>query len=110
MITVRWVAVPWVLLQILAYEIPYPPGYKTFAFVLLGILIVGNLGLLFAHRSDRGHLRAREIGLAGLVLDVFLLSAFVWLFAFDYQTQVWALLFIAPLEGAILFQLVGALS
>src|SRR5687767_14814347 len=50
------------------------------------------------------------MGLAGLVLDVFLLSAFVWLFAFDYQTQVWALLFIAPLEGAILFQLVGALS
>ena len=110
MITVRWVAVPWVLLQIVAYEIPYPPGYKTFAFALLGILVVGNLGLLMAHRSDSGHVRAREIGLAGLVLDVFLLSAFVWLFAFDYQTQVWAVLFIAPLEGAILFQLVGALS
>ena len=110
MITVRWVAVPWVLLQIVAYEIPYPAGYKAFAFGLLGALVVGNFGLLLAHRSDSGHARARAIALAGLALDVVLLSAFVWLFAFDYQTQVWAVLFIAPLEGAILFQLVGALS
>lgn len=109
MITVRWVAVPWVLLQILAYEIPYPPGYKTAAFGFLAALVVGNTALLLAHRGSTGRERARVIGLLGLALDVALLSAFVWLYAFDYQTQIWAVLFIAPLEGAILFQLRGAM-
>lgn len=109
MIAVRWVAVPWVLLQILAYEIPYPPGYKSAAFGFLGALVLGNAALLLAHRGASGRARARVIGLLGLALDVAVLSAFVWLYAFDYQTQIWAVLFIAPLEGAILFQLRGAI-
>jgi signal transduction histidine kinase len=109
MIIVRWVAVPWVLLQIIAYEIPYPRGYRALAFAFLSVLVVGNTALMLAHRGPRGRERARTIGVLGLVLDVALLSAFVWLYAFDYQTQIWAVLFIAPLEGAILFQLRGAL-
>jgi signal transduction histidine kinase len=110
MILVRWLAVPWVFLQIIAYEIPYPDGYKGLAFLFLGILFVGNAILMLLHRSPNGAALARGIAIAGLALDVFLLSAFVWLYAFDYQTQIWAVLFIAPLEGAILFQLVGALT
>jgi signal transduction histidine kinase len=109
MVLVRWVAVPWVLLQILAYEIPYPPGYKMTAFAFLGVLVLGNTALMVAHRGPAGPARAQGIGLLGLALDVAVLSAFVWLFAFDYQTQIWAVLFIAPLEGAILFQLRGAM-
>lgn len=110
MILVRWCAAPWVLLQILAYEIPYPPGYKRLAFVFLALLVVGNALLMTLQRGPNGPRLARFIGLAGLALDVLVLSAFVWLYAFDYQTQIWAVLFIAPLEGAILFQLTGALS
>jgi signal transduction histidine kinase len=110
MVLVRWFAVPWVLLQVLAYEIPYPPGYRTLAFVSLGVLVVGNGLLMLLHRGPNGPRLARPIGLAGLALDVAVLSAFVWLYAFDYDTQIWAVLFIAPLEGAILFQLPGALS
>src|SRR5688572_18653774 len=85
MIAVRWVAVPWVLLQILAYEIPYPPGYKAAAFGFLGALVVGNAALMLAHRASAGGTRAQVIGLLGLALDVAVLSAFVWLYAFDYQ-------------------------
>lgn len=109
MILVRWFAVPWVAIQILGYEIPYPGGYKTLAFVFLGLLIVGNAVLMTLHRGPNGLRYARQIGIVGLALDVAVLSAFVWLYAFDYQTQIWAVLFIAPLEGAILFQLTGAL-
>lgn len=110
MIVVRWIAVPWVLLQIIAYEIPYPPGYRNLAFTAMAALILGNIALMAAHRGPRGHERARTIGIVGLALDVVVLLAFVSLFAFDYDTQVWALLLIAPLEGAILFQLRGAVS
>ena len=110
MIVVRWIAVPWVLFQIIAYEIPYPPGYKNLAFATLAALILGNAGLMAMHRGEKGRDRAKAIGLLGLVLDVAVLSTFVWLYAFDYDTQVWALVLIAPLEGAILFQLKGALA
>ena len=110
MILVRWCAVPWVLLQILGYEIPYPPGYKRLAFVFLTALVIGNAVLHILRRGPRGVELSRPIAVAGLALDVVVLSAFVWLYAFDYQTQIWAVLFIAPLEGAILFQLPGAVG
>lgn len=110
MIAVRWLAAPWVLVQILGYEIPYPDGYRLLAFGFLAALVLGNAALFVAHRGRAGRERPRLIGLLGLGLDVAILSAFVWLYAFDYQTQIWAVLFIAPLEGAVLFQLTGALS
>lgn len=109
MLIVRWIAVPWVLLQILSYEVPYPPGYETLALTLCGVLISGNIVLWVVNRSPFGRRRARDIATAGLVMDVALLVGFVWLYAFDYDTQIWPILFIAPLEGAILFQLGGAM-
>jgi signal transduction histidine kinase len=108
MIIARWIAVPWVFLQILAYEVPYPPGYKARALALAFLLIVGNGVLWWFHRGAHGKELARPIAVAGLALDIALLSAFVWLYAFDYDTQIWPVLFIALLEGAILFQLRGA--
>lgn len=110
MIIVRWIAVPWAFVQVLSFEIPYPPGYKAMALGLSSFLIVANVVIWLLHRGSGGRARARGLAIAGLVIDAFVLSAFVWLFAFDYDTQVWALLGIAPLEGAIMFQLRGALG
>ena len=110
MILVRWIAVPWVFLQILSYEVPYPPGYKALSVMLGGLLIAGNCALwASSRRSTDDYRHARDVAIAGLAMDVALLTAFVWLYAFDYDTQVWPVLFIAPLEGAILFQLRGAM-
>lgn len=110
MILVRWLAVPWVLLQVLSYQVPYPAGYKTIALCLVVVLAVGNAVIWMLHRSPLGHERAARLALGGLVLDVVLISSFVWLYAFDYETQIWAVLAIVPLEGAILFQLKGSLT
>lgn len=109
MILVRWLAVPWVLVQVLSYQVPYPPGYKSIAVSLAAALVIGNAVIWWLHRSPRGVSLATELAVAGLVFDVALISAFVWLYAFDYETQIWAVLAIVPLEGAILFQLAGAL-
>jgi signal transduction histidine kinase len=62
-----------------------------------------------SRRSSDDYRSARDIAIIGLAMDVALLVGFVWLYAFDYDTQVWPILFIAPLEGAILFQLRGAM-
>ncbi len=110
MIIVRWIAVPWAFVQVLSFEVPYPAGYKAMALGLSGFVVVANVVIWLFHRGPGGRARARGLAITGLVIDVLVLSCFVWLFAFDYDTQVWALLGIAPLEGAIMFQLRGALG
>ena len=110
MIIVRWIAVPWAFLQILSFEVPYPPGYKSVALGIATFLAAANVAIWLLHRRPDGRARAHDLAIAGLVIDGLVLSSLVWLFAFDYQTQVWALLGIAPLEGAIMFQLRGAIG
>lgn len=110
MILVRWLAVPWVLVQVLSYQVPYPSGYKTVAVSLAVTLAIGNAIIWWLHRSPRGLALATQLALGGLAFDVALISSFVWLYAFDYETQIWAVLAIVPLEGAILLQLRGALG
>ncbi|MDQ3645602.1 MAG: HAMP domain-containing histidine kinase, partial [Actinomycetota bacterium] len=48
--------------------------------------------------------------LFSLLFDILLASAFVWLYAFDPASALWAVLFIIPMEGAVRFQLRGALA
>jgi signal transduction histidine kinase len=109
MIVVRWVAVPWAIFQFVAYENPYPHGYPALAVALVALLVIGNATIHLLHRSPRGLLHADSIAIAAIGLDIALISGIVWLFAFDQDSALWALLFILPLEGAITFQLRGAM-
>lgn len=111
MIIVRWIGVPWALLQALSYDaLPYPPGVKATALGLIGVLAAGNAFLHLQYLRPTAVQRARAIAIAGLLLDIFVLSGFVWLYAFDPNSALWAILFILPLEGAVTFQLRGAVG
>jgi len=110
MIVVRWIGVPWALLQVLFYGLPYPPGMRVLALGLVTLLAVMNTLIYMLHRRPDGVRNARRIAIAGLALDVFVLSGFVWLYAFDPASALWAVLFILTLEGAVTFQLAGALG
>lgn len=111
MIIVRWIGVPWAFFQTMFYSsLPYPEGFRAMALVLVGILAAGNGILHLLYRRPGAIHRARVIAIAGLGLDIFVLSGFVWLFAFDPGSALWAILFILPLEGATSFQLRGALG
>ena len=109
MLLVRWIGAPWALLQVVTFENEYPPGYAALAYSLIGVLLLGNLVIWRIHAGGRGIELARHLALGGLALDLLVLSGYVTLFAFDTDGSVWALLFIVPLEGAIMFQLRGAL-
>lgn len=109
MIIVRWVGVPWALFQVLVYEKPYPDGFFLLGLLLVAGLAAGNLAIQLWHRRPKAVERARRIAAVGLGLDVFVLVGFVWLYTFDDSSALWALLFILPLEGAVSFQLRGAL-
>lgn len=111
MTMVRWIAAPWALLQIVAYDaLPYPPGARTAGLVLVALLVAGNSVVHIAHDKTKTVQQARVLALSSLSLDVVVVSGIVWLYAFDPGSALWAVLFILPLEGAIRFQLRGALG
>lgn len=111
MIGIRWLATPWAFLQVLAYRTaPYPHGVRALALGVAAALPAGNAVLWLALRRARAPGRVRAVAMSGISFDVALASAFVWLFTFDQVSALWAILFILPLEGAVLFQLTGALS
>jgi signal transduction histidine kinase len=112
MILVRGVGAVFAAYQVLVYDTqPYPsPAYRNVGLALAGLLAAGNLGIWLVERRVRTVRQARTMALAGLGLDIAVASGFVWLYAFDQLSALWVVLFILPLEGAILFQLPGALG
>ena len=110
MLIVRSAAVVFAVAQVLAYrELPYPPGTKAAALALAGMLAVANVVIWAVYRRVRTLRSARALGVGSLAADIVLASGFVWVYAFDPLSALWAVLYILPLEGAIRFQLSGAL-
>jgi len=112
MIVVRWAAAVFALLQVVAYsDQPYPPDLPVYrlALVATGVLVLGNALAWLAARRVRGREKIVRLAIATLLLDGAVTMSFVWLWSFDASTALWAVLFILPMEGAIKFQLRGAL-
>jgi signal transduction histidine kinase len=112
MILVRGIGALFAAYQVLVYDTqPYPSAaYRNMGLALAGVLALGDLAIWLAQKRLRALPHVRAIALAGLALDIAVASGFVWLFAFDQTSALWVVLFILPLEGAILFQLSGALG
>ena len=110
MLIARAFAVPWGLFQVVTYNtLPYPPGVEPIGLGLVALIVVGNGALALALRHAKSLPATRLTAVASVTFDLVLIQGFVWLFAFDPITALWAITFIVPLEGAILFQLAGAM-
>lgn len=111
LLIVRALALPWAMLQVATYTTqPYPKGVKGAGQVLVAVLAAAVVASLLANRRVTTLASARALAVFGLAADVLVVSAFAWLFAFDQESALWAVLLIIPLEGAIRFQLRGALA
>jgi signal transduction histidine kinase len=111
MIPVRWAAVAFATSQILAYTTePYPPGVEAAALGLAGLLGAANAVIWLLSRRQLSLPRAQALSISALSVDILVASGFVWLYAFDPLSALWAVLLILPLEGAIRFALPGALA
>jgi signal transduction histidine kinase len=111
MLIARAVGAPWAFFQIFTYSAQlWPPGAKEWAISLASLLLLGNVAVFVAHRRIRTLRGAKKLAGASLSLDLVVISGIVWLFAFDPNSALWAVLFILPLEGAMRFQLQGALA
>jgi signal transduction histidine kinase len=110
MVIVRWFAALFALVQVLAYNNrAYPPGVRATALGLVAFLVAANLVVSILSARSMDLRAARRLSLAALTVDVVAASGFVWAYAFDPGSALWAVLFILPLEGAIRFALRGAL-
>jgi signal transduction histidine kinase len=71
---------------------------------------VGNVVISGAVRRSRTYEHIRRVGALTFAFDTAVVLALVWLFNYDPNGDTWAILFILPLEGAIRYQLRGALA
>jgi signal transduction histidine kinase len=112
MVLVRFAGAVFAAYQVAVYDNePYPSvAYRNAGLVLAGFLALANLAILAANGRVRTLSGARALGVAGIAVDTAVASGFVWLFTFDQLSALWVVLFILPLEGAIIFQLRGALA
>ena len=109
MVAARWFGVAFALVQILTYYIPYPAGMLELALFSTAVLALGNVAAWAALRRTHTLKGARHLSFLTLLLNGVVFSALVWVYTFDTETAIWALLYILPMEAAIRFQLKGAL-
>jgi signal transduction histidine kinase len=111
MILARWFAVPWTLFQVLSYsDKPYPQGFRNIGLALVAVIVAGNLVVMAIHHKAADPRAITTLALGSLTLDLITIAGFVWLYTFDQGAALWAVIFILPLEGAMRFELTGAMG
>ena len=114
--TVRWVAIVFALAQVALYEAPAPrmadtaAALQPWAFGLVTALLAIAVFVEFSLRTVHDVHRLQILGLGVLVADVLVTAGFVYLFSFDQLSAPWTMMVVLPLEGALRFELRGALG
>jgi signal transduction histidine kinase len=111
MITVRWFAVVFAVVQVLSYSnMPAPGHVQPTGLGLAGVLAVVNVAAMWLSRRVTTYPATKALALGTLSTDIAVSAALVWLYTFDQESAMWAILFVVPLEGAVRFRLRGALG
>lgn len=113
---VRWVAIVFALAQVAVYQPPAPElaavadRARLYGFALVAVLAGVALLVEVVLRTVHDVARLRAAGTLVLVADVAVTVAFVYLYSFDQVSAQWTMLVVLPLEGALRFQLLGAMA
>ncbi|HWH33556.1 MAG TPA: HAMP domain-containing sensor histidine kinase [Egibacteraceae bacterium] len=111
----RWFAVGFLALHVVLAEPPGASGgvdgpTRAAAWLVVGlyalVCVAAEVGIRVTNRREGFD----RLGMALLLADVTLASAFVWLYRSDPSSTTWAVLTLLPLEGAVRFGMAGALA
>jgi signal transduction histidine kinase len=113
LIRVRWFAV------ILGFYLVYqsnsgPAPYASQNVLLLGYLIIsalaiGNLVVWIQVKRMKSLESLQRLGWFAFLMDAVVIFALAWTYSYDPKGFVWVVIYILPLEGALRYQLEGAL-
>lgn len=107
---VRLLAVPWAITEVALISHDYPPGYKLWAWVATAALAAGALAFfVLARRKLRERARA-AVGFAALGFDTAIIYAYVFIYVFEPGTPTLGLLYLAVIEAALRYGLVGGIA
>ena len=108
----RWIAwvrlcgVVFAILEVGAFSPARPAGYEAPEWALTAAFAVGAAGLFWAAYRARG-VWLDAIGFAALLFDTAVISAYAFMYAYEYGNQTrWALIFVV-VEGSLRYGLVG---
>ena len=109
MVQIRWAGVVFAAAQVATYYLPYPDGVLPVAAAIVVLLALGNVVVMLGIRRVDSYPQMRRIEIASLILDGVVVMGLVFVYTFDADTAMWAVIYILPLEGAIKFALRGSL-
>lgn len=109
MVSMRWLIALWAVFQVSVDDDFYPDGVRAWAYVLVGLLLFGNLALMFVTARSASDRDAHRLAVASMAFDLALVMSFVWLYAYDPDRSLWALMFLVPVAGAARFRMRGVL-
>ncbi|HEX9891203.1 MAG TPA: HAMP domain-containing sensor histidine kinase [Actinomycetota bacterium] len=113
LVNIRWFGVAFGLFQVWqGASVPPvpPPSVLAAAYGLVALLAVGNAAVWMAIRRPPTQTRLRWIGVAAFALDIVVVAGNSWIYSFDRYGATWVLMYVLPLEGAMRYQLQGAMA
>jgi signal transduction histidine kinase len=114
LVRVRWFGV--VLgAYLVAQTNEVPPPHASDAVLIGGqsimaYLAIGNVVVWYLTQRIGTTTGIQAVGLAAFLLDATAIIGLSWLFSYDPKGSTWVAIFILPLEGALRYQLEGALA
>src|SRR5436309_3239753 len=110
---VRWFGVAFAFFQVWqsvnAHPTP-PEASLPRGYAIAAALALGNFVISLLLRRCRTIEQARRIGLAAFALDIAVIVGMIWNYSYWAYGTSWVIAYILPLEGAIRYQLRGALT
>jgi signal transduction histidine kinase/MFS family permease len=82
----------------------------TLAYAIMASLALGNLVISIAASRASSLEGIRKLGVAAFFFDTLITFALTWAFSYDPRGATWVVLYILPLEGALRYQLGGAMA
>jgi signal transduction histidine kinase len=111
----RWIAwvrlagVAFAIMEVAAFSPGVPEGYRPAQWALTAAFGVGAL-VLFALARTEGHDWLQELAFAALSFDTLVISAYAFMYAYEYGDETrWALILVV-VEAALRYGLVGGVA
>ncbi|MGH3057160.1 MAG: hypothetical protein ACRDPP_02855, partial [Gaiellaceae bacterium] len=106
---VRMLAVPWAITEVALISHDYPAGYKPWAWAATGVLAAGALAFFVLARLELGERARSAVGPAALAFDTGIIYAYVFIFVFETGTPTVGIVYLAVIEAALRYGLVGGI-